>query len=112
MHSSRMRTVRCSGRQWGRGVFPSACWDTAQGVQPSACWDTAQRVSAPVHAGILPAEVSAPVHAGIHTPCEQNVKIFNQKKLLVSCYSDHQYLQLSERHTFNYWSNLTNLCSL
>ena len=46
MHSSRMRTVRCSGRRGGG----SACLDmSAQG-----------------------GGVSAPVHAGIHPPCEQN----------------------------------------
>ena len=53
-HSSRMRTIRCSGC-WGGGVC------------------LPRGVSAPVHAGI-PARgaVSVPVYAGIHPPCGQN----------------------------------------
>ena len=43
MHSSRMRTIRCSGRR-GRG----------QCMLGYVCW------------------ISAPVHAGIHPPCQQN----------------------------------------
>ena len=62
MHSSRMRTVRCSGRPGGGSAWrvsaqggvchtalhiacwdthpqPSACWDTHP-TPPSACWDT------------------------------------------------------------------------
>ena len=70
MHSSRMRTVRCSSRRWG-GVelCPSACWDTCLGVYaPVHAGIPAWGVSIPVHAGIPAQGVSAPVHAGIHIP--------------------------------------------
>ena len=48
MHSSRMRTVRCSAPMHAgihRGVCPNACLDTRGvsakgGVCPNACWDT------------------------------------------------------------------------
>ena len=55
MHSSRMRTVRCSGRrggvsaQWG-GVYPIMHWAGGVSDQVGVC----------------------PVHAGIHPPREQN----------------------------------------
>ena len=52
IHSSRMRTVRSSGRRrgggglypskhWAGGVYPSMHW--VGGVWPSACWDTHPR---------------------------------------------------------------------
>ena len=55
MHSSRMRTVRCSGRRGGGVVCPSACWNMSAGGG-----------SAPVHAGIcLPKGGVCP---SAHTP--------------------------------------------
>ena len=63
MHSSRIRTVRCSGRRggmsaWGvcAGGWVSARGISAQGgVYPSMHW--VGRLSAPVHAGIHPPPV-------------------------------------------------------
>ena len=55
MHSSRIRTVRCSGRRGGGGVCLGR-WVSAQegGVCPGR--------------GCLPRAGSDPVHAGIHPP--------------------------------------------
>ena len=63
MHSSRMRTVRCSGRRGGGlpqcmlgyclGVSaPVHAGILTGGVCPNACWDTARGVSGPVHVWI------------------------------------------------------------
>ena len=73
MHSSRKRTVRCSGRRGGvggGGVCPSACWDIHPlpiacwdtHPLPSACWDTHSPSSA-----CWDTHHPCPVHAGIHT---------------------------------------------
>ena len=91
IHSSRMRTVRCSGHRGGGvcpevggvcpvgclpgGVYPSMHW--AGGVCPSACWDTQPLIpySWGVSQHALGRGVYAPVHGGIHNPLslrEQN----------------------------------------
>ena len=56
MHSSRMPTIRCSGR----GGYPSMHW-AGECVYPSMHWA----------GGCLPRRVSAPVHSRIH-PRKQN----------------------------------------
>ena len=48
-HSSRTRTVCCSGRRGGGWCLPAG---GGGGVCPSACWDTCPGDVCPVHAGI------------------------------------------------------------
>ena len=72
MHSSRMLTVRCSGRRGG-WVLPGGV--SAQGVSDRGVSDQGE-VSARGVVCVSDRGLSAPVHAGIHTPhlppCGQN----------------------------------------
>ena len=73
MHSSRMRTVRCSGRRGvsgGGSAQGGVCWG---GVCPGGSVGGGGLTRGGVSQHALGRGVSAPVYAGIQTPpCGQN----------------------------------------